>query len=157
MQCLSGCLPFCLSCWIYLCTAYMSVWVWVCVYEYHWVSIIIKIITIIIVALSPSSSSSVFFVFFFVVVVSRPCGLTFLWWGCYSLCHRHKLTKLAHSFFLFFCSCVCFCVYALSTLFHSIISPDNSSLSHSVLLVLCLPYCSFQLYISLWKSPSALV
>ena len=29
---------------------------------------------------------------------------------------------------------------ALSTLFHSINSPDNSSLSHSVLLVLILPY-----------------
>ena len=37
---------------------------------------------------------------------------------------------------------------ALSTVFHSINSPDNSPLSHSVLLVLCLPYWSFQLYIS---------
>ena len=46
---------------------------------------------------------------------------------------------------------------ALSTLFHSINSPDNSSLSHSVLLVLILPYWSFQLYISLWKSLSALM
>ena len=35
--------------------------------------------------------------------------LTFMWWGCYGLCHRHKLTKLAHSFL--FCSCVCFCLY----------------------------------------------
>ena len=33
---------------------------------------------------------------------------------------------------------------ALSTLFHSINSPDNSSLSHSVLLVLIRPYWSFQ-------------
>ena len=39
---------------------------------------------------------------------------------------------------------------ALSTLFHSINSPDNSSLSHSVLLVLVLPYWSFQLYIYLF-------
>ena len=46
---------------------------------------------------------------------------------------------------------------ALSTLFHSINSPDNSLLSHSVLLVLILPYWSFQLYISLQKSPSALM
>ena len=38
---------------------------------------------------------------------------------------------------------------ALSTVFHSIKSPDNSSLSHSVLPVLFLPYGSFQLYISL--------
>ena len=34
-----------------------------------------------------------------------PRGLTFSWWGCKGLCHRHKLTKLAHSFFfiLFLC------------------------------------------------------
>ena len=37
---------------------------------------------------------------------------------------------------------------ALSTVFHSIKSPDNSPLSHSVLPVLFLPYWSFQLYIS---------
>ena len=46
---------------------------------------------------------------------------------------------------------------ALSTLFHSINSPNNSSLSHSILLVLILLCWSFQLYISLWKSPSALM
>ena len=47
---------------------------------------------------------------------------------------------------------------ALSTVFHSINSPDNSPLSHhSVLPVLFLPYWSFQLSISLWKSPSALM
>ena len=37
----------------------------------------------------------------------------------------------------------------ISTVFHSINSPDNSSLSHSVLPVLFLPYWSFQLHISL--------
>ena len=36
---------------------------------------------------------------------------------------------------------------ALSTVFHSIISPDNSLLSHSVLPVLYLLYWPFQLYI----------
>ena len=36
---------------------------------------------------------------------------------------------------------------ALSTVFHSINSPDNSPLSHSILLVLFLPYRSFQLYL----------
>ena len=46
---------------------------------------------------------------------------------------------------------------AFWTQLHSINSPDNSSLSHSVLPVLFLPYVSFQLYISLWKSPSALI
>ena len=38
---------------------------------------------------------------------------------------------------------------ALSTVFDSIDSPDNSLLSHSVLLVLFLLYWSFQLYICL--------
>ena len=38
---------------------------------------------------------------------------------------------------------------ALTTVFHSINSPDNSPLPHSVLLVLSLPYWSFQQYISL--------
>ena len=38
---------------------------------------------------------------------------------------------------------------ALSTVFHSITSPYNSSLSHSVLPVLFLLYWSFQLYVSL--------
>ena len=38
---------------------------------------------------------------------------------------------------------------ALSTVFYSVNSPDNCPLSHSVLLVLFLPYLSFQLYISL--------
>ena len=37
---------------------------------------------------------------------------------------------------------------ALSTVFHSMNSPDNSPLSHSVLPVLFLPYWSFQLYVS---------
>ena len=46
---------------------------------------------------------------------------------------------------------------ALSTVFHCMNSPDNSPFSHSVLLVLFLPYWSFQLCISLWKSPSALI
>ena len=46
---------------------------------------------------------------------------------------------------------------ALPTVFHSINSPDYSPLSHSVLPVLFLPYWSFQLYLSLWKSPSALM
>ena len=38
---------------------------------------------------------------------------------------------------------------AFSTVFHSIHSPNNSPLSHSVLLVLFLPYWSFHLCISL--------
>ena len=42
---------------------------------------------------------------------------------------------------------------ALLTVFHSINSPHNSPLSHSVLPVLFLPYWSFQLFISVLKSP----
>ena len=46
---------------------------------------------------------------------------------------------------------------ALSTVFHSINSPDSSPCSHSVPPVLPLAYWSFQLCISLWKSSSALI
>ena len=65
------------------------------------------------------------------------------------------MLELARSFYsvLVFVSVI----MTLSTVFHSINSPDNSLLSHSVLLALFLPYWSFQLYISLWKSPSALI
>ena len=45
----------------------------------------------------------------------------------------------------------------LSTVFHSINYPNNSLFSHSVLLVLSLAYWFFQLYVSLGKSPSALI
>ena len=47
---------------------------------------------------------------------------------------------------------------ALSTVFHSMNSPDNSPLYRwSVLPVLFLPHWSFPLCVSLWKSPSALM
>ena len=46
---------------------------------------------------------------------------------------------------------------ALSTAFHSINSPNKYPLPHSVFRVLFLPYWSFQLYISSWKSPLALI
>ena len=50
-----------------------------------------------------------------------------------------------------------FMYMALSTVFHSINSPDNSPFSHFVLPVFSLPYWRFQLHISLRKSPSALI
>ena len=83
-----------------------------------------------------------------------PWGLTFSWWGRYGLCLRHKPTELAH----FFKNSVFVSVsvfMAHSTVFHFVNSPDNIPLSHSVLLVLFLPYWSFQLYLSSWQSPSA--
>ena len=89
------------------------------------------------------------------IINPGPRGLTFSWWGCYSLCHKHKPHLPTPFFYSILVSVSVF--IALSTLFHSINSPDNSLLSHSVLLVLILPYWSFQLYISLWKSPSALI
>ena len=84
-----------------------------------------------------------------------PHGLTFMWWWCFGFCQRHQSTELAHSFLL--CSYVCFSLMSLSTVFHSINSSDNSPFSHSALPVLSLRYWSFQLYVSLWKSPSALI
>ena len=44
---------------------------------------------------------------------------------------------------------------ALSTVFHSINSPNNSPLFHSILPVLFLPYWSFQLYVSVYVSFSS--
>ena len=47
---------------------------------------------------------------------------------------------------------------ALSTVYHSINSSDNSTFSHSVLVLsLCLTDVFKVLYVSLWKSPSALI
>ena len=65
-----------------------------------------------------------------------------------------KPNELAHSFL--FCSWVYIAVFmTLSAVFHSINPPVNSPLSHSALPVLILPYWSFHLCISLWKSSSA--
>ena len=59
----------------------------------------------------------------------------------------HKPTELDTPFYSVSVSVSVF--MALSTVFHSINSPNNSPFSHSVLVVLALPYWSFQLYISL--------
>ena len=56
-----------------------------------------------------------------------PHGLTFSWWECYGLCARHKPTKLTHSFYSVLVSVSVF--MALSTVLHSINSPDNSAFS----------------------------
>ena len=55
-----------------------------------------------------------------------PRGVTHTWWGRYGLCLRHTPTKLARSFY---CPCVVSAFMALSTVFHSLNSPDNSSFS----------------------------
>ena len=61
--------------------------------------------------------------------------------------------SLPTSFYYVFVSVSVF--MALSTVFHSINSRDNSPFSRSVLPVLSLSYWFFQVYVSLWKSSSA--
>ena len=84
-----------------------------------------------------------------------PRWLTFAWWGCCGLCLWHKPTELAYSFL--FCSCFCFCFR----------DPFNCISSHEIfpttLHFLTLFFRSYFCligpfnYISLWKSPSALI
>ena len=73
----------------------------------------------------------------------------FSWWGCYGLRPRHKPTEFAHSFYSVLVSVSVF--MALSTVFHSMNSPDISPLSHSVRLVLFCLIGPFN-YISLYES-----
>ena len=84
---------------------------------------------------------------------TSPRGITFSWWVCYGLCLRHKPSELAHSFHTVLVSVSVF--MALSTVFHSMDSPDNSSLSHcsSDLISASLALST----ISLRKSPVALI
>ena len=70
----------------------------------------------------------------------------------------NKPSELAHSFLKRKSVLVSVSVFvSLSTVFHAINSPDNFPLPHSVPLVFFLRYWFFQLYISFWKSPSALI
>ena len=62
-----------------------------------------------------------------------------------------KPSEHVHSFYSVLVSVSVF--MASSTAFHSLNSPNISPLSHSVLLVLFLPYWSFQLYISYESLP----
>ena len=76
-----------------------------------------------------------------------PHGLTFTWWGMLWFMSDIKQPSLPTRIYSELVSISAF--MALSTVFHSKNSPDNSPLSHSVLVVLALPYWSFQLCISL--------
>ena len=86
--------------------------------------------------------------------VSRACprGISFTWWGCYSLCFRHKSIQLPTPFYSVLVSILVF--MAFSTVFHSMISPDDSLFSYSVLPVFSLLFFFFCLfnYISLCES-----
>ena len=87
-------------------------------------------------------------------LLSCPHGLTFTWWGCCGLWLWHTPSEFAHS--CLFCYCVCFCLYGPFNCisFHkfsrelSALSVCSSDLNSN---------WSFHLYISLWKSPSALI
>ena len=88
--------------------------------------------------------------------ISRLRGLTFTllgWCGFYV--EDMNQPSLPNPFYSVLVSISVF--MALSTVFHSINPPDNSPLLHSFLPVLILPDWSFQQYVSLWKSPSALI
>ena len=69
----------------------------------------------------------------------------------------NQFRSLRFFFFLILFSKAVVYVQCLVTVFHFKISPDNSSFSHTVLPVLYLPHWFFQLDISSWKSPSALI
>ena len=80
--------------------------------RYKWIIIIIIIITtttILLLLFLLLLLIIIILLLLLKIVTVSPRGLTFWWWECYGLCHRHKSTKLAHSFLL--CSCVCFCLY----------------------------------------------
>ena len=86
-------------------------------------------------------------------------SLSNLPFGCQA-CHRKK--KKIKIYLTERSSCLCVLVsvsvfMALSTVFHSINSPYDSLLSHSVLVVLFLPYWAFQLFISLSLSPDMIL
>ena len=85
-------------------------------------------------------------------IFDRPRGLPFTCWVCCGLCFRHKPAELAHSFL--FCSCVCFRLWPFNC---SSFRKFSRQLSAFSLCSSNLPYWSYQLYISLWKSPSALI
>ena len=79
-----------------------------------------------------------------------PHGLTLTWRVCYGWCLWYKPNELAHSFL--FCSsgssdCIPFYEFSRQLSVFSLCSSGPISL----------PYWSFQLYVSLWKSPSALI
>ena len=84
-------------------------------------------------------------------LLHSPCGLTFTWWGCHGSCSNINQPSLPTPFYSFLVSIFVF--MALSTVFHSIHSPDLSPLSHSVLLVLVCLICSLN-YMSLCESLS---
>ena len=77
-----------------------------------------------------------------------PAGSPSLRWGVAVYVFDINQPSLPTPFFFLF-SCLIFVFMALPTVFRPINFPENSPLSHSVLLVVILSYWSFQLHISL--------
>ena len=105
---------------------------------------------------------SVWFVWFCSVWFVCFCSVWFVWFCFVSMSPRTHLHMVRMLLFMsdinqpslptlfFYSSLVSISVFmALSTVYHSINSPDSSQLSCSILTVLYLPYWFFQLYASL--------
>ena len=75
--------------------------------------------------------------------------LLFTWWDV--AVYVFDINQPTCPFLLILFLCLILSFMALSTVFHSIDSPDNSPLSHSVLPVIFLPFCPFN-YTSLYES-----
>ena len=89
-----------------------------------------------------------------------PRVLTFTWWECYGLCPWHKPTELAHSLNSVLVSISVF--MALSTVFSSTNSPDNSpfsvfSLCSSSLISSLLVLSTFYLFMKVSFSPDIIL
>ena len=83
-------------------------------------------------------------------------GLPFTWWGRCGLCFDVNQPSLPSPFYSVLVAMSVF--MALSTVFHSINSPDNSPLSHSVLPAFFVCFTGPFDYKSLYKkSPLALI
>ena len=94
------------------------------------------------------------FIYLFIIVIIYslvPAGSPSRGWDV-TIYVLHKPIQLAHSFL--FCSCVYFCLCGPFNYISFHKSPRHPSISHSVLLVLILPYWSFLLHISLFMKVS---
>ena len=82
-------------------------------------------------------------------------GLTFSWWGRSGLCPWHKPTELAYSFYSVLVS------VSVLWLFQLYLIPQSLPTTLCFLTLFFWSYFCligpFQLYISLWKSPSVLI
>ena len=86
-----------------------------------------------------------------------PRGLTFTWWECYGLYLWHKPTELAHSFLFSSSVYFCLCGHFNCISFHTFSGQLSVFSVCSSILISASLVLSTVLYISSWKSPSALM